>query len=169
MALTPRLELRTSQSLVMTPQLQQAIKMLQLNNLELAEFVEQEIERNPLLQHEDDAERPEASSIDAADSAPQASDEGLGVAHEESPLADSDTANLWDTDGGGTSDGDEVLMLTDPFDPSDDLIPADTDGDGLSDASETWWYGTDPLDPDTDGDGVDDFNEILAGTDPLAP
>jgi hypothetical protein len=77
--------------------------------------------------------------------------------------------NLWDTDGGGTSDGDEVLMLTDPFDPSDDLMPADTDGDGLSDAAETWWYGTDPLDPDTDGDGVDDFDEILAGTDPLAP
>ncbi len=45
-----RLDLRQSQSLVMTPQLQQAIKLLQLSNLELAEFVETEIERNPLLQ-----------------------------------------------------------------------------------------------------------------------
>ena len=45
-----RLELRQSQALVMTPQLQQAIKMLQLSNLELAEFVDGEIEQNPLLE-----------------------------------------------------------------------------------------------------------------------
>lgn len=50
MALAPRLEIRQGQSLVMTPQLQQAIKLLQLSNLELAEYVEQELERNPLLE-----------------------------------------------------------------------------------------------------------------------
>ena len=48
MALTQRLDLRQSQSLVMTPQLQQAIKLLQLSNLELADYVEREIEQNPL-------------------------------------------------------------------------------------------------------------------------
>ncbi|MGE4278548.1 MAG: RNA polymerase factor sigma-54 [Magnetospirillum sp.] len=53
MALTPRLDLRQSQSLVMTPQLQQAIKLLQLSNLELTAFIEQELERNPLLERED--------------------------------------------------------------------------------------------------------------------
>ena len=53
MALVPRLDLRTVQSLVMTPQLQQAIKLLQLNNIELAEYVEQELEQNPLLERED--------------------------------------------------------------------------------------------------------------------
>jgi RNA polymerase sigma-54 factor len=36
MALVPRLDLRTAQTLVMTPQLQQAIKLLKLNNIELA-------------------------------------------------------------------------------------------------------------------------------------
>jgi DNA-directed RNA polymerase specialized sigma54-like protein len=46
-----RLELRQSQALIMTPQLQQAIKMLQLSNIELADFVEAEIEQNPLLEH----------------------------------------------------------------------------------------------------------------------
>ncbi len=56
MALTQRLELRQGQSLVMTPQLQQAIKLLQLSNLELAEYVEAELERNPLLEHEEGAE-----------------------------------------------------------------------------------------------------------------
>ncbi len=50
MAIGPRLEIRQSQSLVMTPQLQQAIKLLQLNNIELTSFVEQELERNPLLE-----------------------------------------------------------------------------------------------------------------------
>ena len=49
MALAHRLQLRQGQSLVMTPQLQQAIKLLQLSNVELAEYVEAEIERNPLL------------------------------------------------------------------------------------------------------------------------
>jgi len=53
MALSQRLELRTSQSLVMTPQLQQAIKLLQLNNLELASYVEQELEQNPLLERDE--------------------------------------------------------------------------------------------------------------------
>src|SRR5688572_28133059 len=48
-ALAHRLQLRQGQSLVMTPQLQQAIKLLQLSNVELAEYVETEIERNPLL------------------------------------------------------------------------------------------------------------------------
>src|SRR5580693_3852304 len=58
MALTQRLEFRQSQSLVMTPQLMQAIKLLQLSNLDLSAFVEEELERNPLLEREND--RPEA-------------------------------------------------------------------------------------------------------------
>ncbi|UZE49452.1 RNA polymerase factor sigma-54 [Rhodopseudomonas sp. P2A-2r] len=54
MALTQRLEFRQSQSLVMTPQLMQAIKLLQLSNLDLATFVEDELERNPLLERASD-------------------------------------------------------------------------------------------------------------------
>jgi len=50
MALTPRLEVRQTQTLVMTPQLQQAIKLLQMSNLELAEYVAAEVEKNPLLE-----------------------------------------------------------------------------------------------------------------------
>ena len=67
MALTQRLELKQGQSLVMTPQLQQAIKLLQLSNLELGEYVEGELERNPLLER-DEAEpaSPEGAS-EAAD------------------------------------------------------------------------------------------------------
>ena len=68
MALTQRLEFRQSQSLVMTPQLMQAIKLLQLSNLDLSSFVEEELERNPLLERE--SEGPEA---------PVAGDPGVGT------------------------------------------------------------------------------------------
>jgi len=54
MALAPRLEFRQSQSLVMTPQLMQAIKLLQLSSLDLASYVEGELEQNPLLHREDE-------------------------------------------------------------------------------------------------------------------
>ena len=53
MALTPRLELRLSQTLVMTPQLQQSIKLLQLSSPELASYVDIELEQNPLLEHDE--------------------------------------------------------------------------------------------------------------------
>ena len=55
MALFQRQELRQAQgqSLVMTPQLQQAIKLLQLSTVELAAFVEQQLAENPLLQREE--------------------------------------------------------------------------------------------------------------------
>ena len=68
MALTPKLELRQSQGLVMTPQLQQAIKLLQMSNLELAAYVEAELERNPLLEREDgDAVADAAPEIEPRD------------------------------------------------------------------------------------------------------
>ncbi len=65
MAMTPRLELRQGQALVMTPQLQQAIKLLQLSNVELQEFVEGELERNPLLEREESSA--EAKKSDSGD------------------------------------------------------------------------------------------------------
>ena len=58
--ISQRLVLRQTQALVMTPQLQQAIKMLQLSNLELADYVDAEIEQNPLL------ERTESDGEDGA-------------------------------------------------------------------------------------------------------
>jgi len=56
MALGPRLDLRQSQSLVITPQLQQAIKLLQLSSIELAAYIDQELESNPLLERDDAGE-----------------------------------------------------------------------------------------------------------------
>src|SRR4051794_24040255 len=62
MGLLQRLEIRQGQSLVMTPQLLQAIKLLQLSHLDLAAYVEAELERNPLLERPE----PEPDIVEAA-------------------------------------------------------------------------------------------------------
>ncbi len=65
-----RLDLRQAQNLVMTPQLQQAIKLLQLNNVELAEYIEAEIAQNPLLEKqapEGDSDAPEHTPAEDRD------------------------------------------------------------------------------------------------------
>lgn len=62
--ITPKLDIRQGQHLVMTPQLQQAIKLLQLTNLELTEFVEEQLQENPFLERDDNAQKPERGERD---------------------------------------------------------------------------------------------------------
>ena len=66
MALSQKLEFRQTQSLVMTPQLMQAIKLLQLSNLDLVAFVDEELERNPLLERAAEGEGPDAAPQEPA-------------------------------------------------------------------------------------------------------
>jgi RNA polymerase sigma-54 factor len=65
MALSTKLELRQGQQLVMTPQLQQAIRLLQLSNMELMQYVETELERNPLLESDESSDGPVRPEADA--------------------------------------------------------------------------------------------------------
>ena len=67
MALSPRLEFRQSQSLTLTPQLMQSIRLLQLSHLELNAFIDTELLRNPLLEREDAAEPVEAENSELAE------------------------------------------------------------------------------------------------------
>ena len=104
-----RLELRQTQALVMTPQLQQAIKMLQLSNLELADYVDAEIEQNPLL------DRGEAEAEDGPPAADINGHEANGVAvanGEPSALTEpaasdfsSDAVEQWGAQSGADGDG----------------------------------------------------------------
>ena len=81
MALSQRLEFRQTQALVMTPQLMQAIKLLQLASLDLAAYVEGELEKNPLLERSsEDDEAPPVNGEAAAES----SEESAGPSAEES-------------------------------------------------------------------------------------
>src|SRR3954454_23144102 len=70
MAFSQRLEMRQGQALVMTPQLLQAIKLLQLSHLDLAAYVDAELERNPLL------DRPEEEAGAAGDAPDAGRDDG---------------------------------------------------------------------------------------------
>ncbi|HUT49927.1 MAG TPA: RNA polymerase factor sigma-54 [Alphaproteobacteria bacterium] len=132
MALNQRLDLRQAQTLVMTPQLQQAIKLLQLSNLELSEYVDEELEKNPLLQRDDDSDGTvdgdrQVGAGDDGDEAPQpvngdaAALETFGLsasdgvaAPGEAPL-DTDYENMWN---GGT----------DPAPPT--ALPSASNGQG---------------------------------------
>jgi RNA polymerase sigma-54 factor len=70
MALGPRLDLRQSQSLVMTPQLQQAIRLLALSNLEVEGFIAEELERNPLLESASGEAEPPGEPAEPAEPMP---------------------------------------------------------------------------------------------------
>src|ERR1700687_68745 len=108
MALTQRLEFRQSQSLVMTPQLMQAIKLLQLSNLDLSAFVEEELERNPLLERASDGTEPP-------------------VAGEPVP----ERAEFSDSGGSGAAYGDDAS-------PERSEMATGSAGDGLEPAQEEW-------------------------------
>jgi RNA polymerase sigma-54 factor len=94
MALGPRLDLRQSQSLVMTPRLQQAIKLLALSNVEIETFIAEALERNPLLEIDrssgDAPSPPEESSAPDAPAAVETtgSDEMMsaGTSEQDAPL-----------------------------------------------------------------------------------
>ncbi len=79
MTVSQRLDIRTAQSLVMTPQLQQAIKLLQMSNQDLCAFVASEIDKNPFLEHSEDQE--------------------FGASASDAPSADLSSAPSNDTDG----------------------------------------------------------------------
>jgi RNA polymerase sigma-54 factor len=84
MALMQKLALKQGQSMVMTPQLQQAIKLLQMSNLEIQDFVESELERNPLLERSELANEPanareEAQAASPADVETPFNDSAKGV------------------------------------------------------------------------------------------
>jgi RNA polymerase sigma-54 factor len=94
----PKLELRQSQGLVMTPQLQQAIKLLQMSHAELQSFVETELERNPLLEREESA-GDEAASRAATQEKPQVGPEAVDANAGPKPVAQGQSDSGWLTLG----------------------------------------------------------------------
>src|SRR5690348_15200639 len=107
MGLGPSLSIRQTQALVLTPQLQQAIKLLQLSNLELEAFIAEELSKNPLLESrggEDDGEQPVAAGGgdefegDEAVEDPGADDLIRGQADDDRPMDMDWTAEALETD-----------------------------------------------------------------------
>jgi RNA polymerase sigma-54 factor len=85
----PSLQLRIGQSLAMTPQLQQAIKLLQLSSLELQEEIQEIFESNPMLEKEDEASGEENNeSKDTQNDEPQTVIEEREINAEQEHIAD---------------------------------------------------------------------------------
>jgi RNA polymerase sigma-54 factor len=126
MALSQRLQLRQSQALVMTPQLMQAIKLLQLSNLDLVAYVDAELERNPLLEGGAEAEPP-PSPADSANGADQPAVNGEAYKDGETEANSRDTAEQADNRLDDTS-------------PDDSEPPRSRAAEGPSAYSE--WTGT---------------------------
>jgi RNA polymerase sigma-54 factor len=127
MALTQRLELRQGQSLVMTPQLQQAIKLLQMSNLEVQQFVEQELERNPLLERDDGTTSREEPQVEA----PAPSETALTLSESAPPA---DAAAALDTEYENVYAEDSAC---DRAEPAGDAGPASFDTRGTSSRSDS--------------------------------
>ncbi|MGA7458214.1 MAG: RNA polymerase factor sigma-54 [Methyloceanibacter sp.] len=125
MALTTKLELRQSHNLVMTPQLQQAIKLLQLSNMELASFVEAELERNPLLEHADAEEAGSATSEPPAEpqTASSKEEEALSASVETAEAGEGDDGEWVDLDSGSSRTEDLDAEPQDVFPDAESFSP----------------------------------------------
>jgi len=139
MALSQRLDLRQTQSLVMTPQLQQAIKLLQMSNMELSEFVDRELEQNPLLERED----------------AQAADGGAAGEGDSARNNDQDAAGAEIT---GRDDLRDQTTALDPYTSDSAQLTADDGVSGLGDGGpldtdfENVWTHASPSENGTGGD-----------------
>ena len=141
MAIGPRLDMRQSQSLVMTPQLQQAIKLLQLSNMELSAFIDQELERNPLLERDEVGDGPTVGDTpEFADGPPD--DRGLAEPQLLDGMTSSSAQDSLDTDYDNQYNNDSV-----------------SDGAGGGEAFADWSKGGGRSDF---GDGENNLEQTLA-------
>ncbi len=144
MSIGPRLDLRHSQSLVMTPQLRQAIKLLQFSNIEVAAFVEEELERNPLLERD---ERGEVLGERAAPDQLPSPMEAPGATGFEDAPALPDTADMARSE----------TLSSDHADPLDAVHAENYDPGGASDGVPMGKGGA--ADFGDDSRSIDDFAE----------
>ncbi|OIQ88480.1 RNA polymerase sigma-54 factor [mine drainage metagenome] len=143
------LNLRLSQHLALTPQLQQSIRLLQLSTVELQQEIEQMLEANPFLE-------PDESTTEAAEAAPADAPAPVATADENGAARD-------DTAPPAPSGGDAVEIATPASDAADDgaelrLDQAEADwsgdADAWDDARGESWQGS------GSGDADDDFDPL---------
>jgi len=131
MAIGPRLDIRQTQALVMTPQLQQAIRLLQLTNLELNQYVEQELESNPILERAGQDGVNETATIDDGNLTADPMVDVLGEALTSSVgISDDGAGGPLDTDYDNTYNNDSAADL-----PTGDIDPSAREGYELGDWS----------------------------------
>ena len=141
MALSTKLMMRQGQALVMTPQLLQAIKLLQFSNLELASFVQEELERNPLLERAEDQRQHDEPGDHATEAAVATETAALGEQFNDRADADWSSEQLaTDRSDLEASLGTELTNTFDEDRPATSAESRDSIGEaGLSSSS---WSGS---------------------------
>jgi RNA polymerase sigma-54 factor len=130
MAIGLRLDLRQGQSLVMTPQLQQAIKLLQMSNMDLQSFVNEELERNPLLERDEKVENERGEREPVAETVP--AEDTMATLAQDMPqedrlqTLDTDLENVFTHEARADSD------VRNQQAPGDNLWSGSKSGSGLS-------------------------------------
>lgn len=141
MQLMPSLQVKQKQSLVMTPQLQQAIKLLQMTNLDIAAFLQEQALDNPFIEFDADQQptpespasvssannsgddqRPQTEAVTEATTLDRDMSEGAAIADD--PTAHTDVENRYES--ASLDYGKEQRSR-----------PADTDWDALANLAET--------------------------------
>lgn len=159
MALSPKLDLRQSQSLVMTPLLMQSIRLLQLTHIELQQFIELEIEKNPLLERYDSANDDFSEADDIRGNNEEAGVVSLDRARDypDSDASGSDRGSApddWLTSGETTTSG----AMSETFDASMENVFPDDPGryDEIApDLASQWKSSTGDGYLSSGGDGYD--------------
>ncbi len=148
MAIFAKLELRQGQALVMTPQLQQAIKLLQLSNTELSQFVETELERNPLLERVETADQiaPTPAEPERPDTSGDAGD-GDAATAADVPALDYDKAGM-----------EQAVELDTDF---ENVYPDTAVADMAASAEAAGWASLRPVGGSFDG-GENDFEDYVS-------
>jgi len=140
MALTAKLVMRQNQSLVMTPQLLQAIKLLQFSNLDLTAFIEEELERNPLLERAEDS--PEPPGLDGAGLEGGIDPAGISPGEDFNEASEADWSSAFLTTNRKALEAGQGTELSNSFDDGRTTAPGEHSlGAGGLGLSVTSWSG----------------------------
>ena len=126
MVMKASLQLKLGQSLTMTPQLQQAIRLLQLSTLDLQQEIQQALESNPMLETSEEEEQAGEAANSADDSKETASQDD-GTDSQQASISESDTSSDWDE----SENGPDWSSETDSPDTIPDDLPVDTAWDDI--------------------------------------
>ena len=126
MVMKASLQLKLGQSLTMTPQLQQAIRLLQLSTLDLQQEIQQALESNPMLETSEEEEQAGEAANSADDSKETASQDD-GTESQQASTSESDTSSDWDE----SENGPDWSSETDSPDTIPDDLPVDTAWDDI--------------------------------------
>ncbi|GAA3570369.1 RNA polymerase factor sigma-54 [Marinobacter xestospongiae] len=144
MVMKASLQLKLGQSLTMTPQLQQAIRLLQLSTLDLQQEIQQALDSNPMLETQEDDDRAEAEQNDDRNDAEDGQDQDASATTDDS--WDDDSSQEWEADNNGSENIPDDLPVDTAWDDIYQPSPApasrgddegDSDFESRNSVSET--------------------------------